>query len=351
VVLVVAVALVVWLLTLREPQRTPETSSSPLTVAPAWTGPKPVDVPGTLADGAVYTPRLFLSADTSAGVAASADGSVQVMLVGPSGRTELRSLPAADHAQINGFAVGGDSLVWMESTARPGSGLTTTLWRTSWTSAAKPTQVTTNTGEAVFYGVESDVVVADGRVSWTAIGPGPTAETEIRSVALTGGQVSIRSLAGEFGLSTPGWAVSVLAGHGSPVTLVNLGTDAKLSVTTAPSEVAVCNPTWCRLAITNDTALVGIDMMHPDGTSRRRIAGPEATPTIGDATLLDRYVPLATDRGEGGVGLSLYDLTTGRTDLVTTQAANVQGRGGVLWWSTGAGTDLTWHAIDLHTLP
>ena len=104
------------------------------------------------------------------------------------------------------------------------------------------------------------------------------------------------------------------------------------------------------IAVTGDTALVGIDMMHPDGTSRRRIAGAEATPTIGDATLLDRYVPLTTDRGDTGVGLSLYDLNTGRTDLVTTNAANVQGRDGVLWWSTGAGTSLTWHAVDLHLL-
>ncbi len=250
-----------------------------------------------------------------------------------------------------GLPSGGDSLVWMESTAGPGSGLTTTLWRTTWNTAAKPVQITTNTGETVFYGTESDVVVADGRVGWTAIGPGPNAETEVRSVALTGGQVAIKRLAGEYGLSTPGWAVSVLGGHGSPVTLVNLATNAQLSVTTAPAEVAVCSPTWCRVAVTNDTALVGIDMMHPDGTSRHRIAGAEATPTIGDATLLDRYVPLATDRGDGGVGLSLYDLNTGRTDLVTTQAANVQGRGGVLWWSTGAGINLTWHAIDLHAMP
>jgi hypothetical protein len=135
------------------------------------------------------------------------------------------------------------------------------------------------------------------------------------------------------------------------VSLLNLSNNAKVSVTTAPAEIAVCSPSWCRVAITGDSGLVGIDMMHPDGTQRRRIAGAEATPTIGDATLLDRYVPLATDRGDGGgVGLSLYDLQTGRTDLVTTQAANVQGRDGVLWWSSGAGSNLTWHAVDLHSL-
>ena len=91
--------------------------------------------------------------------------------------------------------------------------------------------------------------------------------------------------------------------------------------------------------------------MRPDGSGRRKIAGGEATPTIADPTLLDRWVPLATDRGDGGVGLSIYDLESGKTDLVTPNAANVQGRNGVLWWSTGAGTTLTWHAVDLRQIP
>jgi hypothetical protein len=350
-VLAVAVALVVFLLTLRDPSRGPDPASSPFGVAPTWAGPKPVDITGALADGAVYTPRLFLTAETSVGVAASADGTVRVILTGPVGPfTELRHLPASDNPQINGFAVGGDTLVWMETT-RSGSGLITTLWRTTWKTGAKPTQVTTNTGEVNFYGLESDVVVADGSATWTAIAPGQGTETEVRTVALTGGQVSIKRLAGEYVLTTRPWAVSIPGGQGNQISLVNLSTDAKTTVTTGPTEVAVCSPTWCRLALTSDSALVGIDLMRPDGSQRRRIAGAEATPTIADPILLDRYVPLATDRGDGGVGLSLYDVETGRTDLVTPQAANVQGRNGILWWSTGAGSTLTWHAVDLRQLP
>jgi hypothetical protein len=65
--------------------------------------------------------------------------------------------------------------------------------------------------------------------------------------------------------------------------------------------------------------------------------------------LLDRFVPLATDRADG-VGLNLYDLTTGTTQLVAPRATNVAGRGTILWWSTGLGADLTWHALDLARL-
>jgi hypothetical protein len=99
--------------------------------------------------------------------------------------------------------------------------------------------------------------------------------------------------------------------------------------------------------------LVRIDLQRSDGSQRRRIAGNEATPTITDVAMLDRFVPLKTDRGAGGsvsdVGLSLYDLTLDRTDLVDSGVANVQGYGGMLWWSTGTGGDMVWHALDLRT--
>jgi hypothetical protein len=351
-VLAVAVALVALLLTLRDPLRQPGPGSSPLVVAPDWAGPKPVDVPGVLAGGDSYVPRLFLNAETSVGVATSVDGTVRVILTGPAGSvTELRRLPASDNAQVNGFAVGGDTLVWMELVARSGTVPVYTLWRTAWRTGDRPTQVTTNTGEVTFYGLESDVVVAEESATWTAIAPGPSNETEVRAVPLTGGQVSIKRLAGEYALTNPPWAVSVSAGRGSAISLVNLSSDATTTVSTGPSEVATCSPTWCRITVTSDTSLVGIELMHPDGSNRRKVAGSEATPTIADPTLLDRYVPLATDRGDGGVGLSLYDLETGKTELVTPQAANVQGRNGVLWWSTGAGTTLIWHAVDLRQIP
>jgi hypothetical protein len=350
-VLAVALVAIGYALTLGDPAPVPTPASSPFaTVVPTWHGPTPVDVRGLLADGATYTPRVFLSGTISAGVATAPDGTVQVVLDTAGGSaTELRRLAPADHAQVNGFAVGGDTLVWMETVARTGAAPVTTLWRTTWKSAAKPVSVTTNTGAVNFFGLQSDVVVQDGKAYWTAVGPG-AATTEVRSVPLTGGTVTTRRLTGEYAMSGWPWVVSVTGGKGNPVLLHDLNTDTVVTVTTAATELPVCGPTWCRVSVTNESGLVGIDVMHPDGSARRRIAGPEATPTIADATLLDRYVPLITDRGAGRIGLSLFDLTTANTDLVAIEVANVQGRDGVLWWSTGVGSALVWHAVDLRAI-
>jgi hypothetical protein len=351
-VLAVAVAAIIRVLTLADPASGPGPVAEPFgTIAPNWSGPTPVDVPGVLVDGAAYTPRVFLTSEISAGVATSADGTVRVVLDTPAGQaTELRRLAPTDQAQINGFAFTTDTLVWMESVSRAGSGVVTSMWRTTWRNPTRPVQVTTNTGDASFFGLQSDVVMQDGRAYWIAIGAGQETVTEVRSVPVAGGAVTTKRLTGEYVLSTWPYAVSVTGGRGAPVTLLDLTTDATTTVDTRTDDVPVCNPTWCRVALAGGNGLTGIEMVHPDGSQRRRIAGPEATPTIADATLLDRYVPLATDRGAGGTGLSLFDLASGRTDLVTPTAANVQGRDGVLWWSTGAGTSLVWHAVDLRGL-
>jgi hypothetical protein len=46
----------------------------------------------------------------------------------------------------------------------------------------------------------------------------------------------------------------------------------------------------------------------------------------------------------------VYDIERDRLELVTEDAVNVQGRDGVLWWATGSGSGLTWHALDLRTV-
>jgi hypothetical protein len=346
VALVVAFAVVGWLLALGDPGRQAESGPPPIAIAaPTWSGPQPVDVPGLLADGATYNPRLYLDPRTSVGVATAADGTVRVIMVSAAGSfTELHTKPPADHAQVNGFATDGDTLVWMESVSRNGS-TTHSLWRTKWAPAGQPQQVVANAGDPRFSGLSTDVVVTEGKVVWASDSSGAT---DVRQVAVSGGKVtSARYLDGEFVPSAPPWAVTA---PGNPVKFVNLQTGASMAVPTAPGEIAICNPTWCRVTVTTNGELAGIEMMRADGSGRVRIAGPESTPTIADPTLLDRFVPLATDRVEG-VGLSLYDLRTGKTDLIAPAAANIGGRNGILWWSTGNGADLVWHAIDLRELP
>jgi hypothetical protein len=355
VVLLVAVVAVVRLLTLPEPPHAAVAETElPLTVVPNWTGPAAVTVPGRLADGTAYSPRIFLTAQDSVGIAETPDNAFwRVLLLGEGGRiTELRRVAVAELPQFDGFAADGDTLVWAESVSKAGADLRTTLWRGNWRTGVKAVAITSNTGEASFLNREFDLVIAAGRVSWAAVGAGE--QTEVRSVALAGGQVSIQRLAGQYALTGVGWAVSMSGGRGSSVDLINLGTNEVVKVGTGAAEIATCNPRWCRMAILGaNNELVRIDLQHTDGSARRRIAGNEATPTITDVAMLDRFVPLKTDRGAGGpaseAGLSIYDTTTDRTDLVASGVANVQGYGGMLWWSTGTGDDLLWHALDLRT--
>jgi len=355
-VLVAALAAVVVAIVLPEAARVPAPATPPLTVVPTWSGPAPLRVTGMLADGASYEPRIYLTADTSVGIADSGDGSpVRVILRGRAGRvTELRRLNGGDRPQFDGFAVSGDTLVWAESVSREDSPVSTTLWRTNWRTGARPSLITSKTGDPNFFGGQFDLLVQAGRVYWAAVGAGSTAVTEIRSVPLSGGQVSTKKINGEYALTTWPWAVSVAGGRGTPVELVNMSTNKRIKVPTNAAEISACSPQWCRMAVLGDNALVRIDLQRPDGTDRRRIAGNEATPTVVDVALLDRFVPLKTDRGDeasaDGAGLSLYDITSGKTDLVATGVANVQARYGVLWWSTGTGDELMWFAIDLRAL-
>jgi hypothetical protein len=350
--LAAGLAVVAWALALGDPARPhPDGVSVPISVAPTWTARPTVDIAGVLADGADYVPRLYLTPDTSAGIATSADGGVRVVLTRAGGSvTQLRNHPAGDHAQVNGFAVDGDTLVWMETVTRAGYQSATSLWRTTWTSNAAAVQVTSSTGDVTFAGFSTDVSIGGGSVRWTADDANNPQATQLWSVPVGGGGSGYQTIDGEYRLSTSPWLVSANSGPGSPVRLYNPDTGATVPVTTGPGDAAVCDPTWCRVTVSDAAGLVGIDMMHPDGSARQRIASSQSTPTVADPALLSRYVPLATDRPDG-VGLELYDLTSGHTQLLAMHAGNVAGRGGVLWWSTGLGTALTWHALDLATLP
>ena len=363
-----ALIAIVWVLLLPEP-RQPDLPQRPLVVAPstppmpAWSGPDPVRVAGRLADGSEYQPRAFLATGASVGLATSIDGSQRLVRVAGGEPTVLRRATTGTATRYDGFAVSADTLVWAESVARSDGTIRTMLWSVNWRTGSSPRQLTTtNTGEVSFAGGQYDIVIDQGRAYWIAVGTGTSPRTEVRSVALTGGRVSVRTVAGEFALTGWPWLVGV-GGRGAAVTLLNLETDERISVPTGPDEVAACAARWCRIGVLGDGALVGLDLLHPDGSQRRRVVDAGATPAIVDVTLLDRFVPLALELGGdgdpagGGAGgdavgaaLGVYDIERDRLELVTEDAVNVQGRDGVLWWATGSGSGLTWHALDLRTL-
>jgi hypothetical protein len=343
------------LLTLPEPDRAgpaPRAQPQEALAAPTWTGPPPVSLTGRLTDGTTYAPRLYLDPDTSVGLAVSEDGGpVRLVRRGSDGSVvQLRRLDPADHPEFDGFTAREDTLVWAESVSPSDAPVRTSLWRANWRTGGRATRITSDTGAVNFFGGQHDLVIEGPRVRWVSVGPDGQS-TEVRSVRLSGGAVTVDRVRGEYALTEWPWAVGLRGGRGTPLELLNLRTDDRRDVAIGPDEVAVCGPTWCRVSVLANDAIVRLDIVRTDGSQRRKVAGAEATPTISDAALLDRFVPLATDRGDGeGVGLSVYDMASGRTDLVTATAQDIQGREGVLWWSTGTGPALVWHALDLRTL-
>jgi hypothetical protein len=349
--LVVGLAVVAYALTLTDnaaPPR-PDATASLTGLAP-WTGPAPSSLAARLGDGTAYQPRVFATATDSVGVALTVDGSAWRVLSRMAGRLiELRRVPVVDAPQFNGFAIDHNTVAWAETLVGGAANPQTTIWQADWRTGTAA-RVTSNTGNAAFSGDPHDLVVSDGRVSWAA--EVPPADTEIRSVALSGGQVDVMRLHGLFKLTTSPWAVTPGAGGGVPIQLVNLRTDQRSSVPTGAAEIGTCGPVWCRMVVVANTALVRLDLQRPDGTQRHRVAGAEATPAIDEVALLDRFVPLKVDeRDDRGPGLALYDIRTDQTALVATGVDHVQGAGAFVWWTTGEDPNLTWHALDLRGVP
>jgi len=358
-VLLAALVVLGRLFTMPTPHRAPDSGKGPLALVPTWSGPPPASQDGTLADGTAYVPRIYLDAETSVGIAPTRDARhVRVLLRTNARLTELRRVTATDHPQFDGFTASGDDVLWAESISRTDVPVHTSIWRANWRTGSRPALVTSGTGEADFFQSEYDLVINGGQVYWVAVGAGGSPVTEVRSVPLRGGQVSVKRLPGVYGLSAWPWAVTVSGGRGTPVELVNFSSGQRVKVATSAVEVAACSPQWCRVGVLGPSALgdegfVRIDLLRPDGTQRRRVAGGEATPATTDVVLIGRFLPLITDRGngDGTVGLSLYDIASDRTDLVAVGVSNVQARDGVIWWSTGPAEGVTWYAIDLRTLP
>jgi hypothetical protein len=135
--------------------------------------------------------------------------------------------------------------------------------------------------------------------------------------------------------------------------LLDTSTGRLVEVAIAGRETATCAPAWCRVMVLGQTGLDRIDLMHPDGSARRRIAGGGAQAAVTDPVVLDRFVALAEPGPyadlTGTAPLLVYDAATGRTVDVAPAAHGPATRNGVLWWSTGDETTI-WHTLDLRTV-
>ena len=325
--------------------------SVPAPASVAWAGAQRGTVPATLADGSSYQPRIFLDAHSSVGTAETPDNkSLRLVLIGSDAPVrELRRLPLTQNPSFQAFTISGDLLAWAEGTdsGHP------RLWTAGLRDAAAPRELTADTGRAAFYQSEYDLVIAEGRLHWVA--NGPARETELRSVALTGGPVEVRTEAGTWALSAWPWQIDGVDGSAGTTTVRNITTGRTVAVANSRKRSTVdCSPTWCRVVSLSAEGLNQIELMRPDGSDRKRIAGDDAATAIADVAPLDRFELVAAlgpvSDQTGTTRLLAYEISSRRTVEISPAAQRVFYNAGVLWWSTGNLEAVVWHSIDLRTV-
>ncbi|WP_326562382.1 hypothetical protein [Micromonospora sp. NBC_01796] len=326
------------------------------TIEQVWPDARPVEIPAALSDGPAYSPVFFLDARASVGTAPSPEGThLRLVLRAADGTIrELRRLPIADGPVYAGFARDGDEFAWAESVPGADGHGRTEVWAANLATAQPARRLTADTGDVVFFNSQYDMVINSGRLYWASVAPDEETATEIRSVALTGGAVSVRTEQGAWSVSAYPWLVSAGTGTSGPVQLRNLEQRKVIEVDATGSELVTCSPTWCRVLVLAADGPGRIELMRPDGTDRQQVAGGVATAAVIDVAVLDRFEVVsladaqrtATDSQQ----LLLYDVREKRTVVVSDGSGLVLCRDGILWWSTG-GSDVTaWHTLDLRTL-
>ncbi|GGJ91692.1 hypothetical protein GCM10010123_21860 [Pilimelia anulata] len=331
-------------------------SGAPVPLAAAW----PRAAVGTLAahlpDGPSYDPVLLLDGGGSVGTAATPDGRAQRLVhLDPAGAVRtLRTLSFDADPLFGGVGLAGDRLVWAETVSGPGGAAASSLWSAPLRGAGPPARLTARTGALAFFHSQYDLVHAEDKLRWIAVGTGATPVSELRSMPLSGGAVEVRPLAGQWAMSRWPWLVSVASAGSGGAQRYDLATNRQLDVPSDAVDLVTCGPTWCRVQVLGDAGPSQLDVMRPDGRERRRIAGPGTSAAITDVGVLDRFEVLSRAVTAGAADsqqeLVLYDIARRRTVVVAQGVNLVNCRDGRLWWSTGSAETTRWHTLDLRTL-
>jgi hypothetical protein len=337
------------------PAAVPTPPQAPVPAAVAWPHAQTATVDSALPDGTSYQPEVFLDANTSVGIAPSPDQrAVRLLLHAPgTPARELRRLPADQNPSYGSFTSAGDIVAWAETT----SGGHAQLWTVNVRDNRPARLLTADTGEAVLNGSPHDLVIANDRLYWTASDPQHRDLTEVRSVALTGGSVTIVTEPGTWDLSVWPWLVDGRGDTNGTTQLRDLLTNRVVKVPTAPRQTTHCDPTWCVQVSLSSEAVGGydIDVVHPDGSGQLTVASGQVAAANFDVVALERFVVISqvtttyTDL-TGTNQLVVFDLSTRRTVVVSAAARTSAYSGGVLWWTTGTQDAPVWHALDLRTV-
>lgn len=355
--LAVAVAAAVVLVALPPAGRGPASGTDPMrTVEQVWPDARRAELPGNLADGPAYSPGLFLDARDSVGVSASPDGgSLRLVRRSADGTVrELRRLSMDGAPQFGGFTRSGNALAWSETTTDEDGQGRTELWWTDLDAAGPARRVTADTGDAVFLNSQYDLMIDGDRLHWVAVAPGEEPATEIRSVPLGGGPVTVRTEPGAWARSAWPWLVSAGTGEIGPIRLRDLAARKVIEVPAGGTELVTCSPAWCRVLVLAGDGPGRLELMRPDGADRRPVAGNGATAALVDVAVADRFEVLSlADAQRSATGtqqLHLYDVREDRTVLVAEGVGLVLCRTDTLWWSTGDTDNTVWHTLDLRSL-
>jgi hypothetical protein len=362
--LLAGLGLVAVLLVLPAPLRRPPTASAgpaatpsgpvALTLKAAWPDATVFSLPATFPDGSTYLPQTLLDATTSIGLATSADAQRSSLVVaGPGGQSRvLDSALVNDGASFDAVTLTADAIYWMRTVNDANGHAEVSLW-TAGRSGGPSRRLSADVGAPLFAGSAYDMQIAGGRLYWLA-GAGTEANTELRSIPLAGGRVTVRTLSGAWTMASWPWLVTAPSAAGAPVELFNVASGARVPVHAPTNKMVSCSPTWCRLIADNGSQTSVTVLIHPDGTDLRRIGGQDAIAFASDVALRQRFEPLMTALTSANSTtvsrLDLYDIARRRTVLIEAAATNAAAKGDYLWWATGDNETLAWHALDLRTL-
>jgi hypothetical protein len=363
--LIVALVIGGWLIFTGSPGRNRPAvapDASPAAAQPSlrevWPGAVIAAAPGVLADGAQYSPLLYVDATTSVGVAPTPDGTAQRVVIRNGDRVrQVQQLAQDRFPRFLGFTSAGGQVYWVESTLTANQPLKHRLWRAPLRGDGAGELLTADTGTAVFQGNQHDLVAHEDRLYWAAVAADGL-DTEVRSVPLAGGPVTATHVDGAYELSAWPWLQTVtgLRQNGRQE-LRSLLTGQRITIVKSATEIVDCSPVWCRSVVGTGRG-TRYEVMRADGSQRRRVWGGDRDgdtfPAVTEVALLDRFEPVMQTRSrtafDAAQQLALYDLATGRLVTVAGDVDQVMSGQQVLWWSTGQGPGGTWHSLDLSTL-
>ncbi|WP_432992429.1 hypothetical protein [Dactylosporangium sp. CA-233914] len=314
-----------------------------------------IDLPATLPDGTTFTPAAVLDPHSVVVQIADADPATATLALldpaDPASPRPLERIPIAGGGSFDAVRVDGAAVYWMSSVADDQGFARSTLHRAD--ASGRVVTLTTDTGHATFTGGMHDLEIADGRVWWTATRGTTVPTTDLRSIPVGGGAVTVRPLEGTYHLT--GWPWATDDGiAGQPVVQLDLVSGQRRTFAEPPGQDVYCGALWCRSVVTTQQSAV-VTLRRADGTGQTgRINTDGEVSLFLDIAVLDRFeflaAPISTQAATMSERLTMYDLRAGRR--IGLAVATSEGLSGSwVWWATGDNETMTWHLLDLSAVP